>query len=255
VLGFYIGHEFRQVASILNAQLVVFSGLKIDKLDYLEGIVRRGEVRVIIVGGSLSMSFLRARGRIIGQEFSLGRASMPENRDAEWYIPEDRVNQAERILRQAEASGVRFVLPTDFVLDDGTVTDQIPANQQQMDVGPRTIELFQREVERFIAEMVTRPVPSTAFYNGVLGKFEDPRFEQGTKAFVQFIKRMTDAGVKTYVGGGEGRLAMLKYGQEEWATYIFTAGGTVLRSMGGDIVPYLKALLLHTIDQAEQEAC
>lgn len=255
VLGIYIGREFRQVLSVLNAQLVVFSGLKVDKLDYLEGIVRCGKARLIIVGGSLAMAFLRARGRITGQEVSIGQAGMPENRGAKWYISEDRVDQAERILRQGEASEVRFVLPIDFILDDGIVTDQIPADRQQMDIGPRTIELFQREVERFIDEMRSRPTSAVAFYNGVMGKFEDPRFEQGTKAFVQLIKRMTDAGVKTYVGGGEGRLAVLKYGQVEWATHIFTAGGTVLRSMSDDIVPYLKALLLHTIDQDGKEVC
>ena len=72
--------------------------------------------------------------------------------------------------------------------------------------------------------------------------FEDPRFEQGTKRFIPQLKRMTDAGVEVYIGGGEGGTALEKYGQETWVTHVFTAGGTVLNALGSEPVPYLVAL-------------
>ena len=72
--------------------------------------------------------------------------------------------------------------------------------------------------------------------------FEDPRFEGGTRRFIPQLKRMTDNGVEVYVGGGEGGAALEKYGEANWATHVFTAGGTVLNALGSEPVPYLVAL-------------
>ena len=72
--------------------------------------------------------------------------------------------------------------------------------------------------------------------------FEDPRFEAGTKSFVAQLKRMKDAGIEVYIGGGEGGTALEKYGQPDWVTHTFTAGGTVLNALGAEPVPYLLTL-------------
>ena len=72
--------------------------------------------------------------------------------------------------------------------------------------------------------------------------FEDPRFEAGTKHFIPQLKRMKDAGIEVYVGGGEGGTALENYGQPEWVTHCFTAGGTVLNALGSEPVPYLVSL-------------
>jgi 3-phosphoglycerate kinase len=82
------------------------------------------------------------------------------------------------------------------------------------------------------------------FYNGVFGKFEDERFENGTKSFIELLKIMTDAGIKTYVGGGEGRLALLKYGSLKDVTHAFTCGGTILKSLTNRNLAFLKAMYL-----------
>ncbi|MGI9457742.1 MAG: phosphoglycerate kinase, partial [Aeoliella sp.] len=78
--------------------------------------------------------------------------------------------------------------------------------------------------------------------NGVFGMFEDPRFETGTKAWIPELKRMKEAGVEVYVGGGEGGKALERYGQPDWVTHTFTAGGTVLNALGNEPVPYLASL-------------
>jgi hypothetical protein len=74
--------------------------------------------------------------------------------------------------------------------------------------------------------------------------FEDPRFEAGTKNFVQQLKRLTDAGVEVYVGGGEGGAAVERYGKPDFIKHCFTAGGTVLNALGSAPVPYLQALYM-----------
>jgi phosphoglycerate kinase len=76
----------------------------------------------------------------------------------------------------------------------------------------------------------------------VFGMFEDPHFEEGTRRFIPQLKRLKDAGIAVYVGGGEGGKALEKYGQPAWVTHCFTAGGTVLNALGSLPVPYLQAL-------------
>ena len=101
---------------------------------------------------------------------------------------------------------------------------------------------MRRAVGDFIAAHKSDSPAAVVFHNGVFGMFEDPRFEEGTRKFMAQLKRMTDAGIKVYVGGGEGGTALEKYGQPNWITYCFTAGGTVLNALGSEPVPYLVAL-------------
>ena len=101
---------------------------------------------------------------------------------------------------------------------------------------------YEEKVGEFLEAQKGASPPAVVFHNGVFGMFEDPRFEEGTKRFVGQLKRMTDAGVKVYVGGGEGGTAVARYGQPDWITYCFTAGGTVLNALGTEPVPYLLAL-------------
>jgi 3-phosphoglycerate kinase len=129
------------------------------------------------------------------------------------------------------------VLPVDWVIQDGSVVNRLKPSDQQFDIGPKTSELFEREVGEFL-----EIDGAVAFHNGVFGMFEDSKFEQGTKRFIPQLKRMTDNGVEVYVGGGEGGAALEKYGQPDWVTHNFTAGGTVLNALGGEPVPFLVAL-------------
>ena len=86
--------------------------------------------------------------------------------------------------------------------------------------------------------------PAVAFHNGVFGMFEKEEFSHGTRKFIDQLKHMTDSGVEVYVGGGEGGAALHRYGDESWVTHCFTAGGTILKALGSQPIPYIKALYL-----------
>ncbi len=148
------------------------------------------------------------------------------------------------MIREGRAKGIQFVMPVDFVLQDGRVSPQIGPGNQQFDIGPASSKLFADTVTGFIAAHKNDRPPAVAFHNGVFGMFEDPRFERGTKEFVPQLKRMKEAGIKVYIGGGEGGTSLEKYGRPDWVTYVFTAGGTVLNALGSEPVPYLVALKL-----------
>jgi len=240
-LGDYIAREFEgSMQECLQAKLVVFSGIKIDKLDDLEAMIDRGTIRTIISAGSLAMALKKAAALLTGQDFCLGVAEDPAHKDKPYYIPPERIDQAKRMVQAGKKHGIEFVLPVDFKLGDERVVEILKPADQQFDIGPKTTAHFEQKIGQFIA--ANRGQPTAAFHNGVFGMFEDPRFEAGTKAFIAQLKRMKDAGIKVYVGGGEGGTALEKYGQPDWVTHCFTAGGTVLNALGAEPVPYLVAL-------------
>jgi phosphoglycerate kinase len=237
-LGQYISAEFSgPVLRCLDSQLVIFSGLKIDKLDDLEAMINRGKIIRVFSAGSLSMALRKAADALDGKDFCMGVAEDPSRKTEPYYIPPERIEQAKRMIKSGREKGIKFVLPVDWVIQDGSVVDVLKPGDQQFDIGPQTSERFEREVGEFL-----EIDGAVAFHNGVFGMFEDPRFEQGTKRFMPQLKRMTDNGVEVYVGGGEGGAALEKYGEPSWVTHVFTAGGTVLNALGGEPVPFLVAL-------------
>ncbi|HMO87262.1 MAG TPA: phosphoglycerate kinase, partial [Lacipirellulaceae bacterium] len=210
-LGKYVAGEFDgPMLRCLQTQLVVFSGLKIDKLDDLEAMIGRGTIRRVFAAGSLAMALKKAIGKLDGEEACLGVAEDPAHADKPYYIPPERVEQAKKMVASGRQKGIEFVIPVDSVIEDGSVVDRLQSDQQQFDVGPKTSELFERSISRFLQD---KPKGAVAFHNGVFGMFEDPRFESGTKNFMPQLKRMKDAGVEVYIGGGEGGTALEKYGQ------------------------------------------
>ena len=242
-LGKYIAREFEQpMMECLKAKLVVFSGIKIDKLDDLEAMIARGTISTIFSAGSLAMSLRKAAALLEGKEYCLGVAEDPAHKDKPYYIPPERVEQAKRMLAAGKQHGIEFVLPIDSVLADGSVADTLKPTDQQFDVGPKTSALFAAKIGEFIEKNKANPKNAVAFHNGVFGMFEDPKFEAGTKAFISQLKRLKDAGHPVYVGGGEGGTALEKYGKPDWISHCFTAGGTVLNALGSEPVPYLVSL-------------
>ncbi|MFO0895792.1 MAG: phosphoglycerate kinase [Pirellulales bacterium] len=244
-LGSYVAREFHgPMRRCLRASLVVFSGLKADKLDDMEAMIARGTVRWVFTAGSLAMALKKAAAELDGKVFGLGVAEDPAHADKPYFIPRDRIEQAKKMIADGRAKGIRFVLPVDFVLADGRAVEELGPTDQQFDVGPKTSAYFEQQLGEFIAEAKSAggSEPPVAFYNGVFGMFEDPRFEDGTRKFISQLKRLKDAGVEVYVGGGEGGAALDRYGQPDWVTHCFTAGGTVLNALGSEPVPYLVAL-------------
>ena len=249
-LGKYEASEFDgPMRKCLETQLVVFSGLKIDKLDDLEVMINRGTIRHVFAAGSLAMALKKAIGEVDGKPCCLGLAEDPAHADKPYYIPAERIEQAKQMILNGREKGIEFVTPIDSVIEDGSVVDQLEPDQQQFDIGPKSSELFEERVGAFLA---TNPQGAVAFHNGVFGMFEDPRFEAGTKRFISQLQRMTEAGVEVFVGGGEGGKALEKYGKPEWVTHVFTAGGTVLNALGGEPVPYLAAMRAATKQDAAQ---
>lgn len=248
-LGHYIDGELRtHLKRTRLAELVVFSGVKIEKLDDLQMILNRGQVRMVIAAGSLAMALKKAAAELAGAAFEMGAAGDATQSKSKIYIPPERIEQAKQMVVKGRTNGVEFVLPVDFIMGDGTASDTIPPGGAQFDVGPKTNALFEKNVGEFIdyhkQKVASGKGPAVAFHNGVFGLFEKEEFSQGTRKFMDQLKRMTVAGLQVYVGGGEGGTALHRYGDDSWVTHCFTAGGTILKALGTEPIPYIKALYM-----------
>jgi phosphoglycerate kinase len=238
-LGVFARRELSDhVVKAREAGLVSFSGLKLDKLKDLHGVVSRGRVELVLAGGSLAMALLKARGEIGNRDVSIGAAGDPANKDEKAYIPPSAVEQARRLLLEADAKGIQVGLPSDFVLEDGSVVTEIPEGAWQRDVGPATRKDFDAKAKAWAAKTQRK----AAFHNGVLGQFEVTTFAEGTKAMVQTLVKLERAGVRVYVGGGEGRAALERFASLKDVTHAFTAGGTILKCLADRPLPFLVAL-------------
>jgi phosphoglycerate kinase len=241
-LGRHVARELRgPVRAARQAEVVVFSGAKFNKLDDLAAVVRRGRVRLVLSGGLLALPLLRADAELAGRTFEVGRANEVP---AQWNEP------ARELVRDMRRRGVELLLPVDFVLEDGRVVDTTPAGVAQRDVGPRTLDLFARRLRAFAAERRGAVV----FHNGVLGQFERPPFEEATRRFLAILHELHAAGLRVYVGGGEGGTALERLGDPRHVTHCFTAGTTILKALGDDLIPYVKALYLAATRPSPTEA-
>lgn len=237
LLGPFYASELPWVRRAQAADAVIISGLKANKLDDLERIIGQGDPSLILVGGSLASSLYKARGELNGRDTSIGVVESDPEHPA--YVPRSRQEQARRIVEVCERRGIDLKIPVDFVLDDGTVSASIPGDRAQLDVGPETIRLFRKALTDYADH---RGTSGSVFYNGVLGMFEDARFQAGTIALVQQLNEIYNAGVNLFVGGGEGRLAMERFGNLDQVTHAFTAGGTILKAVARRPLWPLKAL-------------
>lgn len=233
-LGRYTRGELSLALDALaTVDCVIFSGVKANKLDDLEDIVSTRPLRTVIVGGALAIALRKARAEMDGESFTYGLPEADPKSVA--HMPRERIEQGRRILELCDAHAIEVLLPVDYRLDDETVVEDIPDDRCQLDIGPQTLA-------RFVSALRDRAADGsikTAYLNGSVGVFEDPRYEQGTKGVIEAFCELTSQGVETFVGGGDARVALLQFSSEQAVTHTFTAGGTILKVMKSSPIGYV----------------
>lgn len=238
-----------------RADMVIFSGAKLQKLHDLLAIVRDSSVRTVVTGGLLGGVLAKAVSVRRGQQISLGRSESTVATGEEWFIAPHWHSVAGEILRVASNRGIQVHTPTDFRFDDESVGSSVPSDCIQLDVGPVTLQMLSTQFDELIRYHQHKSRlglgSAVVYLNGVFGLFEREVFSIGTRHVINELKRMHDAGVEVYVGGGEGALALRRYGSEASVTHCFTAGGTVLKVLGNKPIPYLAAICLAQFAQSK----
>jgi len=201
---------------------VVLGGAKVsDKIGVISNFLDKANL--IAIGGGMVFTFLAAQGKEIGK-------SLVEN---------DLVDTVKELMIRAEKLGVKFLLPIDIVvasefsaesLPTTVDSDQIPPAQMGLDIGPKSAEIFAREIKQC----------KTVFWNGPMGVFEFENFSYGTKVIAQALTQVDGMAV---VGGGDSAAAVRKLGFEDKDFgYISTGGGASLEYLEGKELPGLIAL-------------
>ncbi|GGQ25240.1 phosphoglycerate kinase [Streptomyces roseolilacinus] len=235
LLPAYAGHLIATEVGVLRKltddvarpYVVVLGGAKVsDKLGVIDHLLEKADR--ILVGGGMAYTFLKAKGHEVGVSL----------------LQEDQIPAVLDYLDRAEKRGVEFVLPVDVLVstefpdlktkapaDPATVAaDAIPADQEGLDIGPRTRELYASKLAD----------AATVFWNGPMGVFEHPDYAQGTKAVAQAL---VDSPAFTVVGGGDSAAAVRILGFDENAFgHISTGGGASLEYLEGKTLPGLAAL-------------
>jgi len=206
-LGETIAHPPRPFVAILGGAKVS------DKLAALSNLLDK--VDVIVVGGAMAYTFLRAMGVATGNSL----------------VEPEMVDKARGILHDAQARGRTILLPVDHVCgrrleagtETSTVVGAIPDGWMGLDIGPRSQELF-AEACRSAKQVV---------WNGPMGAFETKPFDAGTLAVARAVAEATRLGAVTIAGGGDTLAAIAKYGLADALSHVSTGGGASLEMLEG----------------------
>ena len=197
----------------------LIGGAKINsKIGILENIIDK--VDSLLIAGGMSSTFLRAL------QYNVGQSSVKDEK-------EDKVGLAKLLIEKAAEKGVPLLLPSDVVVanrfasDARSTTvsvDNVPTNWYIMDIGPRTIELFEAELRK----------SKTIIWNGPVGVFEYSKFSKGTEAMANVLAGL-DA--TTVIGGGSTAEAVVEMGLADKMSHISTGGGASLKFLEGKTLP------------------
>ncbi|MCK5693790.1 MAG: phosphoglycerate kinase [Bacteroidales bacterium] len=228
MFGFLINKEIKAMDKVLHQSekpmTAIMGGAKVsDKIEVIKNLLDK--VDNLIIGGGMTYTFIKARGGEIGN-------SLCEN---------DKLDMAADLVKQAEAKGVKLILPVDQVLADKfdndantevADIDNGKAGSMGLDIGPKSIDL--------LSEVIMNS--KTILWNGPMGVFEMPNFQKGTVSIAQAIAESTAKGCFSLVGGGDSVAAINKFGLADKVSYVSTGGGAMLEYIEGITLPGIKAI-------------
>ena len=203
--------------------VAILGGAKVsDKIPVITHLLDK--VDSLIIGGGMAYTFLKALGEQVGKSL----------------VEEDKLDLAKHLLQEAKTRKLKLLLPVDHVAADKidmnahiTKVDQgqpIPANLMALDIGPKTVAIFEEEIAR----------ARTIIWNGPMGVFEVSPFARGT---FQIARAIADnPGALSIVGGGDSVSAVRAAGVADKMTHISTGGGASLEFLEGKKLPGVEAL-------------
>jgi phosphoglycerate kinase len=215
VVGYLVQRELKFLGETVSNPkrpfVCVLGGAKVsDKLGVIRSLLAKCDT--ILIGGAMAYTFLAADGMGVGKSLV-----EPELYDTARQLRADAGPRLRLPVDSVVASEIKAVGPTPVC------TDSIPSDKMGLDIGPLTIKTY--------AEVVR--TAKTVVWNGPMGVFEVPPFDQGTIAMAQAMADATRSGAITIVGGGDSAAAMDKAGFAERITHISTGGGAALEFLEG----------------------
>ena len=225
VAGFLIGKELNFLGKAVTDPerpfVAILGGAKVkDKIGVITNLIEK--VDTLLIGGGMAYTFMKATGGEIGNSL----------------CDDERLGLALELLDKAKAKGVKLLLPIDNVCGKEFSNDteqmicesgKIPEGWEGLDIGPKTVELFSKEIK----------AARTVVWNGPMGVFEMPNFAKGTLAIAT---AMAESDATTIIGGGDSAAAVTQMGLAGKMSHISTGGGASLEFLEGKTLPGVAAL-------------
>ncbi len=202
--------------------VVILGGAKVsDKLGVISNLLQ--SVDRLLIGGGMCYTFLAAQGYGVGDSL----------------LEADQIDTVKQVLTDAAERGVEVVLPVDVVVADDfapdansqvVAVDGIQPGWRGLDIGPATVDVFRAKLAD----------ARTIVWNGPMGVFEMPAFENGTRAVADAVAGSDGF---TVIGGGDSAAAIRQFGiPEERFSHISTGGGASLEFLEGKVLPGIAVL-------------
>jgi phosphoglycerate kinase len=228
MFGYLIESEVESLDKVVKKPVrpmtAIMGGAKVStKITIIENMLNK--VDNLILGGGMTFTFVKANGGKIGNSL----------------VEDDFLEMALKIQKIAAEKGVNLVMATDVVAADAfseeANTQIVPANAipdgwMGLDAGPESIAKFKEVIEN----------SGTILWNGPVGVFEMEKFAVGTKAVGNAIVAATKKGAFSLVGGGDSVAAVNQFGFSDGVSYISTAGGAMLETLEGKVLPGIAAV-------------
>jgi phosphoglycerate kinase len=201
--------------------VTILGGAKVsDKIGVIRNLLPK--VSALLIGGGMAYTFLKAKGIDIGKSL----------------LEHDKIELATQLMEQAKQLGVNLLLPVDHVAGDSerkqplTINDSaIPGDRMGLDIGPKTAQLFAAEIGK--ARLV--------LWNGPVGLFEVPPYDQGSRVLAQTLADNHPA-VVGIIAGGDTVAAVSAAGVSSRIAHLSTGGGATLEFLEGKVLPGIEAL-------------
>jgi phosphoglycerate kinase len=224
--GFLLEKEINVLETVTTSAkkpfIAILGGAKVsDKIGLIKNLLTKTDA--ILIGGGMAFTFLKAMGYAIG--FSL--------------VEEDYLKVADEIIVAAKTRGTRLLLPVDVIVTNEIKAgsshrivdiEEIPADQIGVDIGPKTIEVFEAEIAK----------ANTIIWNGPMGVIEIAEFAEGTKSLARVIAARS--GALTVAGGGETASVIDALNLQNDFKHVSTGGGAFLEYLEGKQLPGIEAI-------------
>ena len=220
-IGFLIEKELNALKELDNPThpfVVVLGGAKVaDKIGVIENLVTKADK--ILIGGGMAFTFLKAEGYEIGKSL----------------LDEENLEFCKNILKDYKD---KIILPVDVAVTTEysenepyktKAITEMNENEQGLDIGPKTVELF----ESYLKEACI------AVWNGPLGVYEFEKYKKGTDELLKFV---VDNNIKIILGGGDIVAAASLAGYKDKVYHASTGGGATLEYLEGKTLPGLEAI-------------
>jgi phosphoglycerate kinase len=208
-LGMATSHPERPCIAILGGAKVS------DKIEVIENLGKI--VDKLLIGGAMAYTFLKAQNHPTGNSL----------------VEADKVDLAKKLLTDF---GPKLMLPVDHIVASEIApgapheaVETIPDGKIAVDIGPKTIEQYSKVLSG----------AKTVIWNGPMGIFEKPPFDQGTVAIARAV---ANSGATSVVGGGDSEKAVKAAGVSGRITHVSTGGGASLEFLAGIELPGVAAL-------------